>query len=83
MDRTKKDEEFLDTSTLGDSIDELLELMELIKFDLIKAKNSNKSSGKYTMACLYRARQALVNLEKKGLQFRKISIQYEKENERK
>lgn len=81
MDRKKMDREFLEALELKGSIDEIIELTEVIKFDLIKAKRDNEKSGKYTVSCLYRVRQLLIDLEKLGLQFRKLSIAYEKELE--
>ena len=81
MDKKKMDREFLEALELKGSIDEIIELTEVIKFDLIKAKRDNEKSGKYTVSCLYRVRQLLVDLEKLGLQFRKLSIAYEKELE--
>jgi hypothetical protein len=81
MDRKKMGREFLEALELKGSIDEIIELTEVIKFDLIKAKRDNEKSGKYTVSCLYRVRQLLVDLEKLGLQFRKLSIGYEKELE--
>lgn len=81
MDRKKMDREFLESLELKGSIDEIIELTEVIKFDLIKAKRDNEKSRKYTVSCLYRVRQLLVDLEKLGLQFRKLSIAYEKKLE--
>jgi len=83
MDRKKMDKGFLDSLHLETSINEILELTELFKFDLIKAKRDHEKSGKYTVSCLFRARQLLIDLEKLGSQFRKLSIAYEKDLEKK
>ena len=60
-----------------------MELTESVKYDLVKAEKEHQKSGKFTVSCLYRVRQLLVDLEKLGLQFRKLSIAYEKELEKK
>lgn len=83
MDRTKMDKEFLDSLDLKSAMDHIMELTESVKYDLVKAEKDHQKSGKYTMSCLYRVRQLLVDLEKLGLQFRKLSIAYEKELEEK
>jgi len=83
MDRTKMDKEFLDSLDLKSSMDQIMELTEAMKFDLVKAEKDHLKSGKFTMSCLYRVRQLLVDLEKLGLHFRKLSIAYEKELEEK
>lgn len=83
MDRKKIDKAFLDSLTLESSMSEILELTETFKFDLIKAKRDSEKSGKYTVSCLFRVRQLLIDLEKLGSQFRKLSIAYEKDLEKK
>ncbi len=81
MDKTKIDKEILTSLDLPDSIDKIIELTEMIKYDLMKAKKDSEKSGKFTISCLYRVRQLLVSFEKLGLQFRKLSIAYEKDLE--
>jgi hypothetical protein len=83
MDRKKMDKSFLDSLTLESSINEILELAEAFKYDLVKAKRDSEKSGKYTVSCLFRVRQFLIDLEKVGSQFRKLSISYEKDLEKK
>ena len=83
MDRKKIDKAFLDSLTLESSMSEILELTETFKYDLIKAKRDSEKSGKYTVSCLFRVRQLLIDLEKLGSQFRKLSIAYEKDLEKK
>ena len=83
MDRKKMDKGFLDSLDLEKSMDEILELTEMFKYDLVKAKRDRDKSGKYTVSCLFRVRQLLIDLEKLGSQFRKLSIAYEKASEKK
>jgi hypothetical protein len=83
MDRKKIDKEFLDSLTLESSMSEILELTETFKYDLVKARRDSEKSGKYIVSCLFRVRQLLIDLEKLGSQFRKLSIAYEKDLERK
>jgi len=83
MDKKKTDKSFLDSLTLESSINEILELAEAFKYDLVKVKRDSEKSGKYTVSCLFRVRQLLIDLEKVGSQFRKLSISYEKDLEKK
>lgn len=83
MDRKKMDKGFLDSLDLEKSMDEILELTEMFKYDLVKAKRDRDKSGKYTVSCLFRVRQLLIDLEKLGSQFRKLSIAYEKNLDKK
>gem|GEM_PF-1139113 len=83
MNRKKMDKGFLDELDLEKSMDEILELTEVFKYDLVKAKRDHEKSGKYTVSCLFRVRQLLIDLEKLGSQFRKLSIAYEKDLEKK
>ena len=83
MDRKKMDKGFLDSLDLERSMDQILELTETFKYDLVKAKRDREKSGKYTVSCLFRVRQLLIDLEKLGSQFRKLSIAYEKDSEKK
>lgn len=69
MDRTKMDKKFLDSLDLKSSMDHIMELTESVKYDLVKAEKDHQKSGKFTMSCLYRVRQLLVDLEKLGLSF--------------
>jgi len=83
MNRQKIDKGLLGSLDLPQSIEEIISLIESIKYDLSKAKKDNEKSGKYTVSCLFRVRQLLVDLEKHGAQFRRLSIAYEKELEQK
>ena len=79
MIRKKIDKLFLKSLTLERAINEIFELTDTFKYDLIKAKRASEKSGKYTVSCLFRVRQLLIDLEKLGSQFRKLSIAYEKD----
>jgi hypothetical protein len=83
MERQKMDKDFLESLNLGHSMEEIVGLTESIKYDLVKAKKDQEKSGKYTISCLLRVRLLLLDLEKLGGQFRKLSIAYEKELEQK
>lgn len=83
MERQKINKRVLGFLDLPHSMEEIISLTESIKYDLSKAKRDNEKSGKYTVSCLFRVRQLLVDLEKVGAQFRKLSITYEKELEQK
>ena len=83
MERKTIDKGFLESLDLLQSMEEVISLTELIKYDLVKAKKDKEKSGKYTISCLLRVRLSLVDLEKLGVQFRKLSIAYEKELEQK
>lgn len=83
MERKKIDKEFLESLDLPNSIEEIIAATELVKYDLVKAKKDKQKSGNYTISCLFRVRQLLIDLEKLGSQFRKLSIAYEKEVEQK
>ncbi|MGH2640045.1 MAG: hypothetical protein ACRDF4_12315 [Rhabdochlamydiaceae bacterium] len=83
MERKKMDKGFLESLDLSQSMEEIISLTESIKYDLVKAKKDKEKSGKYTVSCLLRVRLLLLDLEKLGGQFRKLSITYEKELEQK
>lgn len=83
MERKKMDKGFLESLDLSRSMEEIISLTESIKYDLVKAKKDKEKSGKYTVSCLLRVRLLLLDLEKLGGQFRKLSITYEKELEQK
>jgi hypothetical protein len=83
MERKKMDKGFLESLDLSRSMEEIISLTESIKYDLVKAKKDKEKSGKYTVSCLLRVRLLLLDLEKLGGQFRKLSIAYEKDLEQK
>ena len=83
MERKKMDKGFLGSLDLSPSMEEIISLTESVKYDLMKAKKDHEKSGKYTVSCLLRVRLLLLDLEKLGGQFRKLSIAYEKELEQK